>query len=355
MIGAMFSSISYLRRYRDPHGALGMLGPACRRVGTVQLVRVPMHPVLAGGATPPGRLSVLLGKLFGHLRLIPRAYAPQPPGARALFVREFLTTPLFMVAPFIWLQRRRLWFMCHHNVGQAAQRPSHRFMLRALYGAGFRFVVYETPETWAPIAAQPDPARVIAMPTPIPEISRHTPLRLDPERRIVVGFIGSFRAERSPLWALEAIEQALAAGELAPNVDLLVGTADPQFLERWKDRAQVIDTTTRADYLAALEACDVVVLPYDEPSYSYRTSGVLAESAALGCMVVAPDLPALRDQVGLPMPIGVCYKNRAELVDSVRRAVELAARPSRADATQAHREQRSGAAVDRAIARMGAS
>jgi len=351
----MFSSISYLRRYRDPHGALGMLGPACRRVGTVQLVRVPMHPVLAGDATPPGRISSLLGKLFGHLRLIPRAYAPQAPGTRALFVREFLTTPLFLVSPFIWFQRRRMWFMCHHNVGQAAQRGSHRFMLRAMYWAGFRFVVYETAESWAPIAERPDPQRVIAMPTPIPDIVRRTPLPLDPERRVVVGFIGNFRAERSPLWALEAIEQARTEGRLPPAMDLLVGTTDAQFLARWKDRARVVDTTSRCDYLAALEACDVVVLPYDEPSYSYRTSGVLAESAALGCMVVAPDLPALRDQVKLPRPIGVCYKNRDELVDCVRRAVELAVRPERADASRAHREERSGAAVDRAIARMGAS
>lgn len=354
MAGGMFKT-SYLRRYRDPHGALGMLGPACRRVGTVQLVRVPMHPVLAGDAGPASRLSGILGKLFGHLRLIPKAYAPRRPGAQTLFVREFLTTPLFLISPFIWPRRRQMWFMCHHNVGQAAQRPGHRLMLRALYVAGFRFVVNESLATWEPVAASPDPDRVIAMLTPVPAIERLTPLRVDPERPIVIGFIGNFRAEKSPLWALEAVDKARAAGLFAAPTEILVGTSDAQFLARWKDRARVVDTTTRPDYLAALEACDVVVLPYDEPAYSYRTSGILAEAAALGCMVVAPDLPALRDQVSVPMPIGACYKTRGELADAVQQAVLMAMRPERAEATLAHREQRSVAAVERAIARMGAS
>lgn len=348
----MFNSFGYLRRYRDPHGALGMLGPACRQVGTVQLVRVPMHPVLVDSTAVPRRASGLLGKLFGHLRLIPRAYAS---GGRVLFVREFLTVPLFLIAPAIWLRRRSLWFLCHHNVGQAARQPIYRFMLRALYAAGFRFVVYETLATWTPVAAHPDPSRVIAMPTPIPDLVRSAPMRDPAGRNIVVGFIGSFRAEKSPLWALDAVARASIEGRFTPPVDILIGTADKEFLGRWEDRATVIDTTARADYLRALESCDVVVLPYDESSYSWRISGVLAEAVALGCLVVAPDLPALRDQVGLPLPVGVCYKNRSEIVDAVQRAVEMALQPTRAEATRAHSDHRSLDAVANAIARMGGS
>jgi glycosyltransferase involved in cell wall biosynthesis len=321
-------------------------------VGTVQLVRVPMHPVLVDSTAVPRSASGMLGKLFGHLRLIPRACAAN---GRVLFVREFLTVPLFLIAPAIWLRRRSLWFLCHHNVGQAAQRPLYRFMLRALYAAGFRFVVYETLDTWHPVAARPDPSRVIAMPTPIADIARTAPVRDVAGRNMVVGFIGNFRAEKSPLWALDEIARARAAGRFAPAIDILIGTADTEFLARWKDRATVVDTTARADYLRALESCDVVVLPYDESSYSYRTSGVLAEAVALGCLVVAPDLPALRDQVGLPLPVGVCYKNRSELVDCVQRAIEMALQPARALATQAHCDHRSLGAVANAIARMGAS
>jgi glycosyltransferase involved in cell wall biosynthesis len=171
----------------------------------------------------------------------------------------------------------------------------------------------------------------------------------------VVGFIGSFRAEKSPLWALDLVAQAQAAGRFTPETELLIGTADADFLQRWEGRALLIDTTRRADYLRALEACDVVVLPYEESAYSFRVSGVLAEAVALGCVVVAPDLPALRDQVLLPQPVGVCYKDRLELVECVQRAIVMAGEPSTALATQAHRDIRSLDAVVAAIALMGAS
>jgi glycosyltransferase involved in cell wall biosynthesis len=229
-------------------------------------------------------------------------------------------------------------------------------MLKVLYAAGFRFVVCETRDTWKPIAAQPDPARVIAMPTPIPDyLVRQTPLRQGAERKMVIGFIGSFRAEKSPLWALDQVAKAQDEGRFVPGIELLIGTADTDFLQRWEGRALLIDTTARADYLRALEACDVVVLPYEEASYSYRVSGVLAEAVALGCLVVAPDLPTLRDQVLLPLPVGVCYKDRLELVDCVQRAIVMAGQPSSVLASQAHREIRSLDAVVDAIALMGAS
>jgi len=205
------------------------------------------------------------------------------------------------------------------------------------------------------VAVHPDPSRVIAMPTPIPALARSVPVRDPAGRKMVVGFIGSFRAEKSPRWALDAIAGASAEGRFTPPIELLIGTADAEFLDRWKDRATVMDTTQRADYLRALESCDVVVLPYDESAYSYRISGVLAEAVGLGCLVVAPDLPALRDQIGLPVPVGICYPDRAALVDCVQRAVEMARQPARAQAIQAHREHRSMEAVTQAIARMGAA
>ncbi|AMM23861.1 glycosyltransferase [Variovorax sp. PAMC 28711] len=348
----MFNTVGYLRRYRDPHGALGMLAPACRQVDTVQLVRVPMHPVLLDSAAVPPRAKVMLGRMFGHMRLVPKAYAS---GGRALLVREFLTVPLFLVAPVLWPRRRAMWFLCNHNIGQAAKRPVHRFMMRTLAAVGFRFVVYESLDTWTPVAAHPDPARVIALPHPIPSVVRRAPVRELAGRRIVVGFIGNFRAEKSPLWALDAIARASAEGRFTPAIDILIGTADAEFLDRWRDRAAVIDTTTRADYLRALESCDMVVLPYDELSYSWRVSGVLSEAVALGCLVVTPDLPTLRDQVGLPLPAGVCYKDRSELVDCVQRAIGIALRPAGAQATQAHIDHRSIVTTAKVIARMGAS
>lgn len=348
----MFNTVGYLRRYRDPHGALGMLAPACRRVDTVQLVRVPMHPVLLDSAAVPPRAKVMLGRMFGHMRLVPKAYAS---GGRSLFIREFLTVPLFLVAPLLWPRRRALWFLCNHNIGHAARRPVHRFMMRTLAATGFRFVVYESLDTWTPIASQPDPACVVALPTPIPSLVRRAKVRDLVGRRVVVGFIGNFRAEKSPLWALDAIASASAEGRFTPAIDILIGTADAEFLARWKDRAVVIDTTTRADYLRALESCDIVVLPYDELSYSWRISGVLSEAVALGCLVVAPDLPTLRDQVRLPLPVGVCYQNRSELVDCVQRAIAMALGPERAQATQAHIDHRSIDTTAKVIACMGAS
>lgn len=348
----MSNHIAYLRRYRDPHGSLSVLGPACRRAGNVQLVRVPMHALQAGGSGVLGRANLWFGKLLGHLRLIPKAFSS---GGRTLLVREFLTVPLFLIAPAIWLRRKSLWFMCQHNVGLAAKRPLHRWMLAVLERVGFRFVVGESLEGWRPVSSQPGPTSVVAMPWPMPDVMRRGPARDPATQTVVVGFVGNFRAEKSPRWALDEVQRAREAGRFVPPIQLLVGTADKAFLAQWSERAVVIDTTTREDYLRALESCDVVVLPYDESSYSYRTSGVLGEAVAMGCMVVTPDLPVLRDQVMQPVPVGVCYASRADLVDCVEQAVALAKLPGRAAAIEAHRAYRSLDAMTRAIRQMAAS
>jgi hypothetical protein len=103
----------------------------------------------------------------------------------------------------------------------------------------------------------------------------------------------------------------------------------------------VVDFTTEAAYTEALRSCYIVVLPYDEEAYAYRVSGVLADAVAAGAVVVAPDLPILRDQLMLPASVGTCYGSRAALGDAVVRAMQLLHTRQLAQAFHAHENYRS--------------
>lgn len=347
----MSGFFSYLRRYKDPHRGLVMLRPACRMAG-VRLHRVTMQPVFVHAAWMGQRIQRLLGKFFGHVCIVPKVIKSR---RQVVLVREFLTVPLFVVAPCLWPWRRSIWFLCHHNVGLAVSNKLHRFMLKTMYAAGFRFIVFETPEAWQPIASHVDPSRLTAIPHPLPVLEPSVCRSNASERRLVVGFVGNFRAEKSPLWALEQLARANEAGELSPPVDLLVGTADAAFRTLWKERATVVDTGAHADYLRALESCDVVMLPYDEGAYSYRVSGVLAEAVALGAAVVTPGVPVLRDQVRQPKPIGDCYVERAGFLDSLRKTMAIRRDPGFSDALEAHAKYRSLDHIAAIIARLTAT
>jgi hypothetical protein len=168
-------------------------------------------------------------------------------------------------------------------------------------------------------------------------------------------FCDRILAGKSPQWALEALTHACADGSFRTPVDVVVGTSDTKFRAQWKARASVVDTTSCVDYVMASESSDVVILPYDESSYLYRASGVLAETVALGCMVVAPDLPVLRDQVMKPVRVGACYRHRAEVIDCVQRAIDLALLPAHAEAFPARRNYQSRGAASNLISRLAAS
>ena len=332
---------SYLARYRDPHRGLRALRSACREAG-VRLLRVPMHSPLQGTGPVATRLGPFLGKVWGHLGIVAAALRYRQ---ETLVVREFLTVPLFLVAPLLWARRRSVWFLCHHNLSMAQHKPAHRWMLQALHTLGFGFMTFETRSAWEAVGPPRAAGRIVSMPYPLVAVES----RAGRDGDTVIGFVGNYRKEKSPDWALKAIVEAQRSGVLGTKTQLLIGTSDAAFREQWAARAVVIDTTTEAAYTQALRTCDIVVLPYDEEAYAYRVSGVLADAVAAGAVVVAPDLPILRDQLMLPASVGACYASRAALEDAVVRAMQLLHTRQLDEAFRAHESYRSIDGLKRAL------
>lgn len=327
--------ISYLRRYHDPHKGLMLIRHACNRVG-LKMIRIPMQSPFAARGPLSTRLGKFLGKLLGHVGVVGQVYRN---AGRTVVIREFLTVPLFAVAPLLWPKRKSIWLFCQHNIGLSVQSGVHRSLMRLLYAAGFKFLVYDTPEAFEPIAP-PRPGQIVVVPFPVPEI----PWPAGAVRRtdqVTIGFVGAVRPEKSPEWAIRRIADLIAAGKLPPNVRLLVGNSQPDFLAQWSHVAETVNTRSYGDFLTTLASCHIIVLPYDERVYQYRTSGVFSEAAALGCLVVAPDIPGAREQINLPQPIGTCYAGIEGFDDAVRRAVDLTGDPVLPRAFAAQRQHRS--------------
>ncbi len=329
------NKISYLRRYEDPHKGLTLIRRACTRVG-LKMIRIPMQSPFATGNALSIRIGEFLGKLLGHVGVIGQV---DRNAGKTVVIREFLTVPLSALALFLWPKRKSIWLFCQHNIGLAVNNPLHRSMMRLLYAAGFNFLVYDTVDVFEPIAT-PRPGRVVAVPFPVPEIPRpDTPAR--PPDRITIGFVGAFRPEKSPEWAIRRLADAIAAGKLPSHVSLLIGNDDEHVLAQWAHVARTVNTDSYSDFLAALSLCDIVVLPYDEQLYQYRCSGVFSEAVALGCLIVAPDIPGLHQQINLPQPVGACYASRDDLEDAVLRAIAMTSDPALPEAFAAQRRHRS--------------
>jgi glycosyltransferase involved in cell wall biosynthesis len=311
--------ISYVRGYRDPHRVLRPLSTAARSVPGLSVLRVPMHVPSALVGRLPRYVASPLFRLYAHWLLRARAKNAL---ADWVLVREYLTLPLLLVSPMLFGLRHKMFFLCNHNINSASSKTHHRMALTLLHRMGFRFVLLEDAQAWRVVSSRPSSLEgVFVLPFPQPAIPARSEA-LDGSA-VIVGLVGNFRAEKSPLWAVDALHEAIRVSKVLAGCSLLVGTSDAVVLKRCADVAETVDTSQYADYLATLRRCDIVVLPYQEQAYAYRTSGVSAEAVASGCAVVVPNLPVLREQVIYPIPVGTCYTGRGDLVRAVREAIQL--------------------------------
>jgi glycosyltransferase involved in cell wall biosynthesis len=338
--------ISYLRGYRDPHRGLRVWSIVARTMPNFLVLRVPMHIPDGWKWLGHGRFMAFVFKLWGHLLLVARI---QKVSHGSILVREFLTWPLLLIAPFLFFKRHSLWFLCQHNLAFANVNSGHRVILRVLRRVGFGFVLFEDASAWNVIEPNAGPlANVRSIPLPFQSEKKETHRR-NAGAKLMVGFVGNFRKEKSPIWALEILAKAFSPQGLLPDCELLVGSPDAEFRAGCLSYARVIDTGTYASYLAALDACDIVVLPYDGASYAYRSSGVLAEALTCGCAVVVPDVPTLRNQVLDPIPIGSCYADQSGLIAAVQAAAAIVRSGSFGAVLDAHYAVRGPASVYSAL------
>jgi len=331
----------YLKKYDDPHRGLKVLSQAARLSNGVVMLKAPM-PIPWTVTGPPWLKSVvaLFWKLMAHFFLSLRIRRTQ---ARTVVVREFLTVPLLVCAPLLLTSRKRVWFMVQHNLNNTLTRPLEKLALRLLSRGGFRFVLFEDASTWAMAGiGGGTAAQIRELLHPVPDASTWVGDRSDRATLpVTIGFIGNYRREKSPDWALRAIDDALNSdASVLAGCQLLIGSPDADFRARWAGKAQVRDTSDYADFTQALRDCDVVVLPYTKDSYFFRASGVVAEAVACGSTVVVPDFPWLRHQVQFPAQVGYCYSSPANLMSQLIAAVAASRADTSGPARRAYLQSR---------------
>ncbi len=329
----------------DPHRALRPLIEAASQTHAKAAV-LPVPMLWQGWPWLPGRLELLVKALLflvPHGRLVGQIWRRRD--YDLIVVREFLTALLLVVWPLIWPWRRRVYFLINHNLQEAHRRRLERAVLRLLYRTGCRFACFETTAGCAEIGVVPDAERFLVLPHPLAGaiVSRAaTPPAAEP----VVGVIGAVRAEKGSEAILQALLQLRKEGRLP--VRLVLGCPEADVRAAWQCQGfEVIDTSSRAAYLAALDLCDVVVLNYQRERYLYRPSGVAADALSRGAAVVCPDFPLMRLQLSAPATVGAVFGDLEELPAATMRA--LALRPTLGDALAAHQHARDPTALARLL------
>lgn len=329
----------------DPHGALQpLIEAASRTAAKVAVLPVPMrwHP-WPWLPDPFRRVTKALLFLVPHACMVGRIWRRR--AHDLIVVREFLTVLLVVVWPLIWPLRRRVYFLINHNLQEAHRRVLERCVLRLLYRTGCRFACFETTDGYAEIGIVPDAERFLVLPHPLATAIVSRPLAR-PADEPVVGVIGAVRAEKGSETMLEALLQLRRQGRLQAR--LVLGCPEAEVRAAWQRRGfEVIDTSSPAAYLAALDLCDVVTLNYQRERYLYRPSGVAADALSCGAAVVCPDFPLMRLQLSAPAAVGAVFGSLDELPAATTRT--LALRSTLGDALAAHHRARDPAALARLL------
>jgi glycosyltransferase involved in cell wall biosynthesis len=329
----------------DPHRALWPLIEAASQTHSKTAV-LPVPMLWRGWPWVPARLELLIKALLflvPHGRLVGQIWRRRDHDL--IVVREFLTALLLVVWPLIWPLRRRVYFLINHNLQEAHRRRFERFVLRLLYRTGARFACFETTAGCLEIGIVPDAERFLVLPHPLAGVivtRPTTPPAGDP----VVGVVGGVRAEKGSEAILEALLKLRDHSDLP--VRLVLGCPEAKVRAAWQRRGfEVIDTSSRAAYLAALDLCDVVVLNYQRDRYLYRPSGVAADALSRGAAVVCPNFPLMRLQLSAPATVGAVFGSLDELLAATNKA--LALRPTLGEALAAHQRARDPAALARLL------
>ena len=130
-------------------------------------------------------------------------------------------------------------------------------------------------------------------------------------RRPRVGVAGYYRPEKG----MDELVQLLK--EACPDCDILLGVPNPEAAGHLE--VETVCTASEGQYFEMVSRCDVLVFNGDKHSYFYRASGPVADAAACGTAVVAPDFPMIGKQVA---GIGEVFQVLEQLPNAVGTAVE---------------------------------
>lgn len=172
---------------------------------------------------------------------------------------------------------------------------------RALLGdrAHFWTDTLELSEQYEALGVYPFGTLPIAMPDEIFDFAED---RVDETTPCVFGYLGDARPEKGFV-ELPAVVEALAVGDVRPDVRFLVqtnynvpggirATRSARLRLEHMDNfgVRTIDKPQDGDeYLAAVRACDALLVAYTSPLYFAGSSGILAEALAAGRAAIAYD------------------------------------------------------------------
>ncbi len=134
--------------------------------------------------------------------------------------------------------------------------------------------------------------RTVPLPIVVPEVPPRPPAATP---HIV--FAGGARLEKGYHWLPEGVAAlagrarfTIQSGPVGPESDPLVQRAHRALQARQGPDLVLVERALGGDdYAALLASADLLLLPYDGPTYGARSSGILAEALALGLPAVIPE------------------------------------------------------------------
>lgn len=258
----------------------------------------------------PVRIFIVLVRSLAMVMDIVRAAS----STRYVIVREFWNVPLLLMVPVLLGWRRRILWNVNHNLRNDSGGCPPVLSLAAR--GGFRFLLFD-----GSIAAASFPPHVRrAFSTPLfPVAVRSANRRARPDV-VRVSLVGEMRLEKIASGSLELVIGGLCR---LPGVSLrigvrrgvLPGAALPPGVE-------LVDTSTREQYLKLLEDSDVVVILARRDAYYYRNSGTVLDAVSCGAWPIVPAFPVMKVQVGHPARVGSTYESESGIADAVEDAID---------------------------------
>ena len=295
----------------DYHGVLEVLGVACGLArADVVFIRNPLQGFVLSGLFAGGFLSRILWKVgvfFRHIILVFRLWLLAR--HQKILVREFSNLPLFFVCFGLIPLRKKLVFTVNHNLQWAVRSRAEGFAFRMLDQLGFCFMFFETLDCdgMRQLGLHPNRHWVIPLPVTKQDVS------CSAEIPFTVGIVGHYRKEKG----IDEVLDVLLADD--PTFHLILGIPNiGDFVEQSDHgegaaRFELRDTSSSDLYHATLSECDVVLLCYTSDGYRFRASGLMADAAACGSVVLVPDFPILRHQIEYPVAVGQCYSELTQI------------------------------------------
>lgn len=288
----------------DYHLSMRPLEEACRlaRSGWVCLP----NPLVGWGRE--GSNGWKLRILLRHIALVFRCWANA--SHAHIVIREFSTIPLLLIFPLLWPLQKKIWFVVHHNLQWAARSPVENAALSLLAKLGAQWALFETqdfpPETKLREAGAQRPAterseeanlgkfsipsdKNLILPHPVPDVGQTFLSARSSSGAPVIGVAGTYRPEKGMDELIRQLQKNF------PTLGILLGVSNPEAVAHLD--VEVMDTSTDEAYRKMIARCDVLVQNGAQESYFYRASGPIADAAACGTAVVAPDFPIIGKQV----------------------------------------------------------